>query len=57
MIRMNYGYYKNITQVHSYHSYDVVGKSLLDLDDKKKHNDERKILSFMKQLNETKKTK
>ena len=54
MIRMNYGYYKNVPPRHSYHSYDVVGRSLLDVNDKSKVNDDRTILSFMQQLNETK---
>jgi hypothetical protein len=49
--RVNQGYYKNVPP-HTYHSYDVVGLSIMDVDDKMKQPHELKVLSFMKQLNE-----
>ena len=51
--KVNQGYYKNVPpHPHTYHSYDVVGLSIMDVDDKMKQGNELKVLSFMKQLNE-----
>jgi hypothetical protein len=37
---------------HSYHSHDVIGKSILDKDDKCKSNNDKKILAFIKEENQ-----
>ena len=37
-----------------YHSYDVIGRSLFNINENKKLNDNHTILEFMKALNNTK---
>jgi hypothetical protein len=39
---------------HSYHSYDVVGKSIFDKDDNYKSNNDTKVLEFIKEENQKK---